>query len=87
MYRLLSTMTWPSLLKVGGVADSLFDVVSCKAIPKYALHLVIYIRLRYFNVFSFLLIVDLWLVLLFQATHIVSAEPVARERLVSPSRS
>lgn len=32
MYHLLLTMTWPSLLKVGGAADSFIDVVSCKAI-------------------------------------------------------
>lgn len=42
MCRLLSTMTWPSQLKVCGVADSLVDVVSCKAILKCALHLAIY---------------------------------------------
>lgn len=47
MYHLLLTMTWPSLLKVGCAADSLIDVVSCKAIlllknAKCGLRLAIY---------------------------------------------
>ena len=54
MYHLLLTMTWPSLLKVGGAADSFIDVVSCKAILLFkkqnAGSVSPYIRPRYFKI-------------------------------------